>query len=78
MSIYKLFWIEDYVTQVGQRQRGRERPEHLGSTDVGVILKRKIWERELKALAEGKPLKDWVSPAGLAEKQEKRHFASVS
>ena len=78
MSIYKLFWIEDYVTQVGQRQRTKDRPEHLGSTDVGVILKRKIWERELKALAEGSPLKQWRSPAGLADTQEKRHFASVN
>jgi 5,5'-dehydrodivanillate O-demethylase len=74
MSIYKTFWIEDYVTQVGQRQRsGQSRPEHLGVTDVGVILKRKIWERELKALAEGRPLKEWHTPAGLADMQDSRH-----
>jgi 5,5'-dehydrodivanillate O-demethylase len=73
MSIYKLFWIEDYVTQIGQRQNGRERPERLGVTDVGVALKRQIWQRELKALAEGRPLKQWYSPAGLAETQENRH-----
>jgi 5,5'-dehydrodivanillate O-demethylase oxygenase subunit len=78
MSIYKTFWIEDYVTQIGQRQtKGRVRPEHLGATDVGVILKRRIWERELRALHEGRPLKEWVSPAGLTELQENRHFMSV-
>lgn len=38
-----------------------ERPldEHLAPSDAGVILKRKIWERELRALAEGHPLKEW-------------------
>jgi 5,5'-dehydrodivanillate O-demethylase len=78
MSIYKTFWIEDYVTQVGQRQiHGRVRPEHLGSTDVGVILKRTIWERELRALHEGRPLKQWVSPAGLTELQGARPLAGI-
>lgn len=33
--------------------------EHLGKTDVGVVIKRKIWERELQALAEGRPMKQW-------------------
>lgn len=33
--------------------------EHLGSTDVGIVIKRKIWERELRALAEGRPIKQW-------------------
>jgi 5,5'-dehydrodivanillate O-demethylase oxygenase subunit len=74
MTIYKTFWIEDYVTQIGQRQtQGRVRPEHLGNTDAGVFLKRKIWERELKALAEGRPLKVWHTPAGLADMQDDRH-----
>ena len=36
--------------------------EHLGRSDLGVILFRKIWERELRALAEGRPLKKWVLP----------------
>ena len=31
----------------------------LGQSDVGVALIRKLWARELKALAKGKPLKDW-------------------
>jgi hypothetical protein len=29
-------------------------------------LLRKIWARELRALAEGQPLKEWWRPAGLA------------
>ena len=34
--------------------------EHLGRSDTGVILLRKIWERELCALAEGQPTKKWT------------------
>jgi 5,5'-dehydrodivanillate O-demethylase oxygenase subunit len=51
--------IEDMVAQAGQarvQDRGNER---LGRTDVGVILMRKLWSRELRALLEGKPLKTW-------------------
>lgn len=35
-------------------------PEQLGRTDAGVILVRKIWERELRALSQGRPLKEWT------------------
>jgi 5,5'-dehydrodivanillate O-demethylase len=57
--------IEDYLVLVGQGaipDRGRE---HLGRSDVLVVLRRKIWERELKALAEGRPLKNWKRPERL-------------
>lgn len=67
LSTYKLFWIEDYVVQVGQGDK-HDRPEdHLGRMDIGVFLLRKIWERELRALAEGQPLKQWKTPKGLAD-----------
>ncbi|MGZ8498989.1 MAG: hypothetical protein ACXW5W_11190 [Candidatus Binatia bacterium] len=33
-----------------------------GRSDSGIILFRKIWERELRALAEGRPLKKWYLP----------------
>jgi 5,5'-dehydrodivanillate O-demethylase len=33
--------------------------ERLGQSDAGIILLRKLWERELKALAERKPIKKW-------------------
>jgi len=32
---------------------------HLGRNDAVVILFRKIWERELRALAESRPTKQW-------------------
>jgi 5,5'-dehydrodivanillate O-demethylase len=43
----------------------RER-ERLGRSDKAVILLRKIWERELRALAEGRPLKQWCWPGHVA------------
>src|SRR5581483_10856284 len=51
--------VEDYVAQVAQGSPF-DRQERMGRMDVGVILIRKIWLRELRALAEGAPLKDWI------------------
>jgi 5,5'-dehydrodivanillate O-demethylase len=60
-----LFSVEDYVTQVGQGPVAPRDGDHLGRIDHGVILLRRIWERELRALAEGRPLKEWApKPAG--------------
>lgn len=67
LSTYKLFWIEDYATQVGQGPIADRSDEHLGKMDEAVILKRKLWERELQALAEGRPLTEWTDPPGLAD-----------
>jgi 5,5'-dehydrodivanillate O-demethylase len=60
---YKTFWIEDYVTLVGQGAIPDRAQERLGVTDQWMVLKRMLWQRELKALAEGRPLKEWTSPA---------------
>ena len=57
-----LVHTQDYVAQVGQGSLAARPQEHLGRSDIGVILFRKIWERELRALAEGRPLKKWVLP----------------
>ncbi|HEY7320745.1 MAG TPA: Rieske 2Fe-2S domain-containing protein [Candidatus Binatia bacterium] len=57
-----LVHTQDYVAQVGQGALANRGREHLGRSDTGVILFRKIWERELRALAEGRPLKKWVLP----------------
>ena len=54
-----MFSVEDYVVQVGQGPISRLAPERLGTIDKGLILLRKIWERELRALHEGRPLKQW-------------------
>jgi 5,5'-dehydrodivanillate O-demethylase len=57
-----LIHSQDYVSQVGQGVIADRTQEHLGRSDIGVILFRKIWERELRALAEGRPLKRWALP----------------
>jgi 5,5'-dehydrodivanillate O-demethylase len=67
LSYYKQFWIEDYVTQVGQGVIANRSEERLGRMDVGTILTRRLWQRELKRLADGEPLTPWTSPTGLAD-----------
>ncbi len=63
LSTATLFSVEDYIMQVGQGNLDRSK-DRLGRIDIGVILMRKIWERELQAMAEGRPLKEWKA-AGL-------------
>jgi 5,5'-dehydrodivanillate O-demethylase len=52
--------LEDEIAQTGQGAIAVRSNEHLGRSDRGVFLLRKIWERELKNLAEGRPVKQWV------------------
>jgi hypothetical protein len=62
MSGYTSFAIEDYVTQVGMGPLSTRGPEMLARTDVKVALQRRLWLREVNALMEGRPLKDWKIP----------------
>jgi 5,5'-dehydrodivanillate O-demethylase len=64
MSTAALFSVEDYVTQVGQGHPDRS-ADRLGRMDAGIILLRNIWYRELRALEEGRPLKQWQPPRGI-------------
>jgi 5,5'-dehydrodivanillate O-demethylase len=55
--------LEDDVAQVGQGaswDSWDRMDENLGGADSGVVLIRRIYRRELEALAEGKPLKEWT------------------
>jgi 5,5'-dehydrodivanillate O-demethylase oxygenase subunit len=52
--------VEDEIAQTGQGKIPDRENEHLGRSDAGVILLRKIWERELLALSEGQPTKKWT------------------
>jgi 5,5'-dehydrodivanillate O-demethylase oxygenase subunit len=58
-----LFQVQDNVALAGQGRITDRSQDWLGQSDVGVILLRRIFERELGALADGKPLKDWRRPA---------------
>lgn len=64
LSTYEIFRIEDYICQVGQGRIWDRSRERLGHEDAGVVLRRKLWERELKALAEGRPLTEWLITDG--------------
>jgi len=57
--------IQDEVTQVGQGRIADRTNEHLGQSDAVIVLLRSIWARELRSLAEGRPLKHWRRSAEL-------------
>jgi 5,5'-dehydrodivanillate O-demethylase len=57
--------LQDYIAQIGQGRIADRKRDRLGRSDAGVILLRKIWTRELQALAEGRPLKRWCRPERL-------------
>lgn len=73
--IYNLFRIEDYCTQVGQGAIADREHERLGRNDVGAVTIRKLWQRELLAVAEGRLLTDWRMPdhLELAESGASQH-----
>jgi 5,5'-dehydrodivanillate O-demethylase len=70
MNSYYSFLVEDYACQVGQGPIANRVDERLGQIDQGTVLLRKLWLRELTAFAEGRPTKQWVVPAGLADKTQ--------
>jgi 5,5'-dehydrodivanillate O-demethylase len=52
--------LSDDLIQSGQGPiEGRRSHERLGRSDVGIILGRKLWARELRALAENRPVRRW-------------------
>jgi 5,5'-dehydrodivanillate O-demethylase len=62
MTAYTSFTIEDYCTQVGQGPvRGRG-VENLAPTDARLVLMRRLWLREVGALASGRKLTQWNIP----------------
>ncbi|HEY4134397.1 MAG TPA: Rieske 2Fe-2S domain-containing protein [Alphaproteobacteria bacterium] len=58
--------IQDDVAQLGQGAIADRVHERLGRSDVGIMLIRTIWLREMKAFAAGKPNKAWEWRADLA------------
>jgi 5,5'-dehydrodivanillate O-demethylase len=52
--------VEDLCAQVGQGEIADRDAEFLGRTDRGIIFMRRIWQRELEALSEGRPTKAWA------------------
>ncbi|HEY7245265.1 MAG TPA: Rieske 2Fe-2S domain-containing protein [Xanthobacteraceae bacterium] len=57
--------LQDDVVLTAQGAIPDRENEYLGRSDVAIVLLRKIWRRELQALAAGKPLKPWKKPPDL-------------
>jgi 5,5'-dehydrodivanillate O-demethylase len=52
--------VEDQLAQGGQGAIVDRRAEHLGRTDAGIVMLRRIFAREMHAVAEGRPNKQWT------------------
>jgi 5,5'-dehydrodivanillate O-demethylase len=63
--------IQDYIALVGLGPIADQPPvEHLGRADVAVVALRNLFVRELRALAEGRPLMEWKRPERLWKEVE--------
>jgi len=58
----RLVNLQDDVVQNGQGAIADRIHERLGRSDAAIILFRRLWARELRALAEGHPLTQWTLP----------------
>lgn len=65
VNLKTLTSVEDYAVQVGQGAMWDRGQERLGRIDAGVVLIRKVWERELRRLAAGRSLKRWARTSRL-------------
>jgi 5,5'-dehydrodivanillate O-demethylase len=63
--------IEDQVAQGGQGVFANRRNERLGRTDRGIAFLRRLMERELQALADGRPTKQWTTPDALPDPHQR-------
>jgi 5,5'-dehydrodivanillate O-demethylase oxygenase subunit len=57
---------QDYVTQVGQGRIVDRSQERLGKSDAGIIVLRRIYQREMEAAQKGLPGKQWKPRAVFA------------
>ncbi|MEA2640662.1 MAG: 5,5-dehydrodivanillate O-demethylase oxygenase subunit [Chloroflexota bacterium] len=63
---HQLTNIQDYYNLVGLGDVASQPPrERLGRSDLAIVALRGIWARELRAVAEGRPIKRWQRPDAL-------------
>ena len=61
----RLFNIQDNVAIGGQGRMHDDRDkEWLGRSDIPIVLLRRIYQREIRAAVEGRPIKRWRLPRG--------------
>lgn len=51
--------LQDDIAQIGQGRIVDRSREQLGRADIGVVAIRRLWIREITAMLEGRPLKQW-------------------
>jgi len=61
-----VFELQDFVAQRGQGIIADREHEHVGRSDVGVLLLRKLWERDMLRVEAGLTRNEWPVPEGLA------------
>ena len=54
--------VQDIVVQAGQGRLADRSREHLGRSDVPLVVWRRILSRELRAIADGREPKRWAPP----------------
>ena len=70
---------EDYVIQESQGAIPPRQLEHLGSSDAGVALLRRIWRKSIDNVAKGKaPKQVKTSADGIIEVDSYKGFAKAS
>jgi 5,5'-dehydrodivanillate O-demethylase len=55
----EMVYFEDHIALLAQGVIADRENEFLGASDTPIVLLRNLWEREMRALAEGRPLKQW-------------------
>ena len=60
--------LQDDIAQLGQGRLANRDAERPGRGDTGVIAIRRLWSRELAALAEDRALKDWARDGTIVPK----------
>lgn len=56
----EMIWFQDDIILLAQGVIADRENEYLGASDAPIMLLRKLWEREMRALATGAPLKQWT------------------
>jgi len=65
-----MVWFQDNIVLLAQGAIADRNTEYLGASDAPIVLLRRIWEREMRALDKGRPLKKWkYNPAQKLRKQ---------
>lgn len=57
--LIQLTSAQDYVAALGQGAMPDRNRERLGKSDAGIVMLRRLFWREMDALREGRPIKNW-------------------